>query len=89
MKELQNTLLTSLLNEIDPLEQAKTDSKMEIAAKIDGAMKEKKWNKIDLLKAVRKSNPTGITKWLSGTHNFTTETLVELEHVLNIKLLIK
>lgn len=89
MKELQRTLLTSLLNEIDPLEQSKTDAKMEIAAKIGQAMKAKKWKKKDLLEAVGKINPPIITMWLSGTYNFTTETLVELEHALNIKLLIK
>lgn len=87
MKELQSTLLSSLLNEIDPLEQSKTDAKMEIAAKIGQAMKAKKWKKKDLLKAVGKENPSIITKWLSGTHNFTTETLVELEHALDIKLI--
>lgn len=89
MKKLKSTLLSSLLSEIDPLEQSKTDAKMEIAAKIAQAMEAKKWKKKDLLKAVRKDNPSIITKWLSGTHNFTTETLVELEHALNIKLLNK
>lgn len=89
MKELKNTILSSLLEEIDPLDQAKTDAKMEIAAKIADAMKAKKWKKKDLLDAVGKSNPSIVTKWLSGTHNFTTETLVELEHALNIKLINK
>lgn len=89
MKELKSTILSSLLDEIDPLDQAKTDAKMEIAAKIANAMKAKKWKKKDLLDAVGKSNPLIITKWLSGTHNFTTETLVELEHALNIKLINK
>ncbi len=28
-----------------------------------------------------------ISRWLSGTHNFTTETLWEIERVLNIQLL--
>ena len=31
--------------------------------------------------------PSEITRWLSGTHNFTTETLWEIERVLNIQLL--
>jgi transcriptional regulator with XRE-family HTH domain len=87
MKELNSILLSSLLNEIDPLDQAKTDAKMEIAAKIAHAMKFKNWKKKDLLKAVGKDNPSIITKWLSGTHNFTTDTLVELEHALDIELI--
>jgi ribosome-binding protein aMBF1 (putative translation factor) len=31
--------------------------------------------------------PSDITRWLSGTHNFTTETLWEIERVLQIQLL--
>lgn len=87
MKELKSALISSLLKEIDPLEQSKADAKMEISAKIAQAMDSKKWKKKDLLHAVGKINPSIITKWLSGTHNFTTETLVELEHALNIRLL--
>lgn len=87
MKERKNTLLASLLSEIDPLEQAKTDAKMEIAARIAQAMEAKKWKKKDLLNVVGKDNPSIITKWLSGTHNFTIDTLVELEKALSISLI--
>ena len=31
--------------------------------------------------------PSEITKWLSGTHNFTLDTLTDIEQVLNIKLI--
>lgn len=87
MSELKKGILASLLSEIDPLEQAKTDAKMEIAAKIAQAMEAKKWKKKDLLNAVGKDNPSIITKWLSGTHNFTIDTLVELERALSISLI--
>ena len=87
MKERKNTLLVSFLSEIDPLDQAKTDAKMELAAKIAQAMEAKKWKKKDLLQAVGKDNPSIITKWLSGTHNFTIDTLVELEKALSIQLI--
>lgn len=30
--------------------------------------------------------PSTVTKWLSGTHNFTTNTMFEIERALNIKL---
>ena len=33
-----------------------------------------------------KHSPSLVTKWLSGTHNFTVDTLIELEHVLEIDL---
>ena len=31
--------------------------------------------------------PSEVTRWLSGTHNFTTETLWQMERVLRIQLL--
>jgi transcriptional regulator with XRE-family HTH domain len=84
----QNTsALSKLLNEITPSEQAKTDAKMIIAAKIADALKAKGWKHADLLNALGKKNPSVVTKWLSGTHNFTVDTLVELECVLDISLL--
>lgn len=89
MKKLNSPIIDSLLNEIDPLDQAKTDAKMELAAKICRAMEAKSWKKKDLLRAVGKDNPSIITKWLSGTHNFTLETLIDLEIALDIKLIDK
>jgi transcriptional regulator with XRE-family HTH domain len=60
---------------------------MLIAAKIADAMAAKGWNKTLLMKAMGKTNPSEITRWLSGTHNFTTDTLIDLQRALNIKLL--
>lgn len=79
--------IDNLLDAITPLEQFKIDNKMLIAAKIADAMKVRNWNNSQLLAAVNKANPSVITKWLSGTHNFTVDTLAELEHALGIKLL--
>jgi len=87
MKIFSSKLIDDILDSIEPVEQAKVDAKMLIAAKIADAMKEKGWRKTDLLKAVKKENPSIITKWLSGTHNFTMDTLVELENALGINLL--
>ena len=87
MNSKKNNVIDELLGTITPVEQAKTDAKMLLAAKIADAMKAKGWKNKDLLQAMGKKNPSEITKWLSGTHNFTVETLVELESVLNEKLL--
>lgn len=87
MKTYNDEALNSLLSEITPEEQAKTDAKMLLAVKIADAMQAKGWNKTRLMKEMRKTNPSEITRWLSGTHNFTVETLVDLERVLEIKLL--
>jgi len=87
METYKDEALNSLLSEITPSEQAKTDAKMLLAVKIADAMQAKGWNKTRLMKKMRKSNPSEITRWLSGTQNFTVETLVDLERVLEIKLL--
>lgn len=83
----QKNIIDELLGSISPVEQSKTDTRMMLAAKIADAMKAKKWKNKDLLEAVGKGNPSIITKWLSGTHNFTVDTLVELEKALSVKLL--
>jgi ribosome-binding protein aMBF1 (putative translation factor) len=79
--------LDELLDEISPIEQRKTDARMLIAARIDDAMRAKGWKNKDLMEALGRNTPSIITKWLSGTHNFTTDTLVELEDALGISLL--
>lgn len=87
METKTDNLLDELLASITPLEQSKVDTRMLLAAKIADGMKAKGWKNKDLLEAVGKENPSVITKWLSGTHNFTADTLVELEDALDIKLL--
>lgn len=87
MKKYSRRLVESLLDSIDPLEQTKTDAKMILAAKIADAMKSKGWKNKDLLAALKKGTPSVITKWLSGTHNFTIDTLVEIGQALEIDLI--
>jgi len=79
-------LIEDLLNEISPEELKRTERKMMLAARIDDALKAKGMRKGDLAKALDKS-PSEITKWLSGTHNFTVETLWEIGDVLDINLI--
>lgn len=86
MKNKEGNILDLLLEEISPIEQKKTDVRMLIAAKISDRMRELKWRNNDLLAAVNKNNPSVITKWLSGTHNFSLDTLVEISEALGIKL---
>lgn len=80
------TLLDKLLAEITPEKQALTDQKMRIACIIDDAMKAKGVGKKQFADKVGRK-PSEITKWLSGTHNFTIETLSDIERVLRVKIL--
>ena len=79
-------LLDNLLAEITPEQQARTDHKMRIACLIDDAMKAKGLGKRQFADKVGRK-PSEITKWLSGTHNFTIETLSDIERVLDVKIL--
>jgi ribosome-binding protein aMBF1 (putative translation factor) len=79
-------LLDNLLAEITPEEQARTDRKMGIAAIIDDAIKAKGWGKKQFAEKIGRK-PSEITKWLSGTQNFTVDTLADIEQVLGIKLI--
>lgn len=85
-EKYESDLLSELLSEISPQEQAKTDKRMMLAAKIDKARIKKGWSKKELAEQMDK-RPSEITKWLSGTHNFTTETLFDLEYHLETKFI--
>ncbi len=79
-------LLDNLLAEITPEQQARTDRKMRIACIIDDAMKAKGLGKKQFADKVGRK-PSEITKWLSGTHNFTVETIADIERVLGVRIL--
>lgn len=82
----QSELIDDLLEDISPEEQEKTDKKMMLAAKIAQAIKEKGLKKNEFAGLLGK-RPSEISKWLSGTHNFTIDTLMDIERVLSIRLL--
>jgi transcriptional regulator with XRE-family HTH domain len=81
--------IKDILNSISSEEKAEIENNMLLAAKIYKAMKARGWSKLQFMKAVNKKNPSIITKWFSGTHNFTVNTLYEIERVLNIELVNK
>jgi transcriptional regulator with XRE-family HTH domain len=78
--------IMGLLKNISPEEYERTEKRMLLAARIDDEIKNKGWKKKDFAAALVKT-PSEITKWLSGTHNFTSDTLFDIERVLNIKLI--
>ncbi|MDN3656693.1 helix-turn-helix transcriptional regulator [Ferruginibacter paludis] len=63
----------------------KTKKQLMLAAKIQDAIKEKGLNNSRFAQQMDQ-HPSVISKWLSGTHNFTTDTLFDIEAVLGIKL---
>ena len=79
----KSKILSDLISEISPREQARTDNKMLLAAKIDEARKAKGWSQTKFAEEMGKQ-PSEISKWLSGTHNFTVDTLWDIEEKLDI-----
>ena len=76
--------IDDILEEISPVEMKKIEQRMLNAEKIRKAMDAKGWNNTKLLEALNMKSPSIITKWLSGTHNFTQDSLVEIGEVLEI-----
>lgn len=82
----KSKIIDEILDAISPAEAKRIENKMLLAAKIEDAIHAKGWKKKDLANVLNK-RPSEITKWLSGTHNFTTDTLWDIENVLDMKLI--
>jgi len=81
----KSPILKELIENISPEELGKTESKMRLAVKIADAIKRKGYGKTEFARKINKNN-SEISKWLSGTHNFTHDTLILLQNELDIKL---
>ena len=85
--EIYNSeLLDSMLDKISPELQKNIDRKMMLAAKIYDAMKAKGWNQKTFSEEMGKQQ-SEISRWLSGTHTFTSDTLWTIGDKLGIELL--
>ena len=80
-----STLLDELLDSITPSEQRRTDNRMLLAARIADVMQEKGITQTQLARRLGKHHSV-ISQWLSGTHNFTSDTLSDIESELGITL---
>ena len=81
-----SSIIDEIFDSITAEEEEKVRKRMLLAARIDKGIKAKGWKKKDLAAALNKRR-SEITKWLSGTHNFNSDTLFDIERVLNIKLI--
>ncbi|PWH82239.1 helix-turn-helix domain-containing protein [Brumimicrobium oceani] len=79
--------IDEILQSTSPIEEKRIRTKMLLAAKIEDAMKAKGWNRKKLLEATGQKNASVATKWFSGTHNFTHDTLFDIQEALGIELI--
>lgn len=82
-RKYTSPVITQLLSEITPVEKLQTNTKMTLAARLYDLITARGWGKSEFAEKVNK-NPSEITKWLSGTQNFTIDTLAEIGVILNM-----
>lgn len=79
----KNNIIDTWLNENGSPEIAKlVEKNLAIANKIHEMLKERGLKPADLARLLDKK-PSEISKWLTGTHTFTTKTITKIETVLN------
>jgi transcriptional regulator with XRE-family HTH domain len=83
-RKYSSPLLQKVLDRITPLQSMEVSTKMQIAARIDDMIRERGWSKSEFAEKVNK-NPSEISRWLSGIHNFTIDTLCEIAVVLGVQ----
>lgn len=84
-RKKSNPAISGLLKETTPVEMLQIGTKMLIAARLHDFLQAKGWGKSEFAEMLHK-NPSEITKWLSGTQNFTIDTLAEIAVALNISI---
>ena len=82
-----SSLIKELKSKITPTMKESINRRMSLAARIDDVLQLRGLTNQEFAFMMGKK-PSEISRWLSGTHNFTTETLWEIERVLNIQLLV-
>lgn len=82
-EKYNSSIIAELINEISSTEKMQVRIKMQLAARLNDLIMESGLNKSEFASKLDK-NPSEISKWLSGTHNFTIDTLVEISEALNI-----
>ena len=84
MGSMKSDIIQRLDKESSPIFD-KVAAKMRTAARIADAMQAAGLSKSQFARKMGKS-PSEVTKWLSGTHNFTIDSLQEISAVLGVEI---
>lgn len=82
----RSAILDELLKQITPKEQEKVAIKMRIAVRIADRLEELRMQKKELAGQCDLKGSSMVTKWLSGGHNFTVDTLVDIAYALGLSV---
>lgn len=86
-KRKRGELSRAILARIKLEQRARTFKQMVIAVRIADAFDAKGWSKSEFATRMNQQ-PSVITRWLSGTQNFTIDTLSDIEEMLGVQLLV-
>ncbi|MCZ2442232.1 MAG: helix-turn-helix domain-containing protein [Flavobacteriales bacterium] len=81
----KDNLLKTLLDGLKEVEKVQVETKFNLAQNIENFLKNKGISKSEFAAILGKS-PSEISKWLSGKHNFTIDTLMEIAHALKVDI---
>lgn len=84
-KKYSSPEMQELLDDLSEVEMMKVEAKMKISAKIADLMTIKGLNKSQFALKTDKHR-SEVTKWLSGTQNFTIETLIDISNALDVNI---
>ncbi|MDE5170696.1 helix-turn-helix transcriptional regulator [Bacteroides uniformis] len=83
---IQNELFRQCLSAIPEEQKAEFDFSFGIAERIGEVLKAKNLTQKDLAHQLHKRE-SEISKWMTGRHNFTVQTIAKIETVLGCKLI--
>ena len=86
MKNYVDSLFKEALDSVPQRVKGEVDRSFDLSARIDALLREKGWTKTDLARKTGKKC-SEVSKWLSGTQNFTLRTIALIEEALECKLI--
>lgn len=81
-----NELFRECLSAVDKETKAQFDLSFGIAERLDAILKQKGITQHELAKRIGKQD-SEVSKWLTGRHNFTTNTIARIEVAIGEKLI--
>jgi len=85
-RKVSSSLIKNLLNSALPEEVSRNRNRVELACRIDDLIKSKGFKNYSEFAQKINHKPSEISKWLSGSHNFTIDTLSDIAFHLDVKL---
>ena len=85
-KNYIDPLFQEVLDSVPQRVKGEVDRSFDLSSRIDALLREKGWTKTDLARKTGKKC-SEVSKWLSGTQNFTLRTIALIEEALGYELI--